>query len=639
MGHGSGNEKSARETAALLHPDDLIDDRALASEDEDAFRLRDVVDEVDELCRAVPVPATLAIYGSWGSGKSSLANLLKARFASRKEIAFARFDAFKYAEVPLRRHFLSRVAAAFGVKDKEFSKGLYESSKSVKLRIPSEGWPMLLVFVFAAVLVTTLLAAVASFFVALVAKGGFWSDFTSALEASVPGIAIATPIVATAVALVGKQLSAETTTEAPSSEEQFEDLFRKLVKKIQKKTGSDRVVIFIDELDRCSAPQVVSALETLRTFLKVRPCVFIVAADQQVLEHALRDAPRQATPLNPANPYYSAGSAYLDKIFQYQLQLPPILPRRLSRFALDLIDGREGLWTQIPNRAELVSVLVPTHVRSPRRVKALLNSFALLYRLALKRAAEEAIDHRVEERASEIGKLVCLKTEFPIFAADLQLDHRLPALVLQIRQDGQVADDDLRKAFVGVSPSALARARGYAKEDLPVDEVIAQPALAEEAIEQPADEEETEEAHDVGKSHAKQLIRYLERTSEIANPGRDLIYLESPGAAFGLPAELAESLEQDAVDGRVDAVAEAFGDLDDQAQENVFRLLAWLIVEAVGIEARNVASSLFGAIAVRKGELTPVAAELLTSTCRGRPTSRSRRSTARRRPGSITVGR
>jgi KAP family P-loop domain len=100
----------------------------------------------------------------------------------------------------------------------------------------------------------------------------------------------------------------------------------------------------------------------LRTFLEIRPCIFVVAADQQVLEHALTEAARQATPFNPSNPYYSAGSAYLDKIFQYQLALPPILPRRLSAFALELIENREGVWSEVGNRVDLVGVLVPTHV-------------------------------------------------------------------------------------------------------------------------------------------------------------------------------------------------------------------------------------------------------------------------------------
>src|SRR5919109_111232 len=557
------DEEPTQAEQVWIDPDDLIDDRALRDVDEDEFRLTDVVEEAASLCKSTAVPATLALYGSWGSGKSSLANLLEQRFADDREVAFARFDAFKYAEVPLRRHFLSQVAEEFGVKDDAFA-------------------------------------------IALVSKGGLWSDFTKTLRASVPGVALATPFLATAIALVGRTLTAETTAEAPSSDEQFEALFHKLVEKVLKKTRRKRVVIFIDELDRCSPPQVVTALETLRTFLEVEPCVFVVAADRQALEHALTEAARQATPLDSANPYYSAGSAYLDKIFQYQLPLPPILPRRLSRYALGLIEKRQGVWRRVRNRPELVSVLIPTHVRSPRRVKALLNSFALLYRLALKRAAVGVLDADVEERVAEVAKLACLRTEFPLFARDLQLDARLPDVVLRLHPD---PDADLTSEYRGLSAEAIERAKAYAQEKLPVDEVIAQSPAEPGA----ASDSEAPTTAEVEGSHAKQLIRYLEKTREIASPGRDLVYLESSGAAFGLAAELAQQLEEDAIDGNSQAVAEVVRDLDEAEQQNALRLLSRLIVEAVGIEARNVAKALFAAIAISKGDLAPVADDLLNA--------------------------
>jgi KAP family P-loop domain len=134
--------------------------------------------------------------------------------------------------------------------------------------------------------------------------------------------------------------------------------------------------VFVDELDRCSPMEVASTLETIKTFLEVERCVFIVAADHQVLEQALRKKARQQTPTDPTNPYYSAGSSYLDKIFQYQYQLPPLKPRRLTDFALELVRDRGGVWQRVENLPEAVSVLIPTHVTSPRRVKVLLNSFA-----------------------------------------------------------------------------------------------------------------------------------------------------------------------------------------------------------------------------------------------------------------------
>jgi hypothetical protein len=595
---------------SLVHRDDLIDDRALAKEDEDEFGLRDVVAEIAALCLSVKTPAAVALYGSWGSGKSSLANLLAQRFDRGARVAFARFDAFKYAELPLRRHFLSQVAAEFGINGK-FKDELYEAQKSARFR--REGWKTLLAVVAAAgglILVLAALAAAIAAAIAAASRGHFLSHFADALQTSLPGVVLATPIVAVVIGLVAKYVTPETTTNAPSSDEQFEQLFRELVERIKNKTKCERIVIFIDELDRCSAKEVVSTLETLRTFLDVPPCILIVAADQQALERALTEAARQETPFNTANPYYSAGSAYLDKIFQYQLPLPPMLSQTLSRFALKLIERRGGVWARVKNRAELVSVLVPTHVHSPRRVKALLNSFALLFRLALKRAGEKAIDENIEERVAELAKLVCLKTEFPLFAEDLQLDHRLPDLVLRLSKSA-LTDEERRQEFPGLTDEALARAGAFAKGKRAVAEVIAQ--QPEATATSTAGASGDDRAKEVEESHAKQLLHYLEKTRKIKSPGKDLIYLESSGAAFGLLAEVAEQVELAAIDGRADEVAELFGDLDPDDQEKAYRLLAHLVIEQPGIEAQNVVGALFRSLSYRKGDLDPVLDDLLNA--------------------------
>lgn len=107
---------------------ELVDDRALRTADPDAFRLDDFAAELTDLVISTATPANIAIYGAWGSGKTSLANLLANRLERQPGVRFAKFDAFKYAETPLRRHFLSQVARALRISDEEFREGLYRST-------------------------------------------------------------------------------------------------------------------------------------------------------------------------------------------------------------------------------------------------------------------------------------------------------------------------------------------------------------------------------------------------------------------------------------------------------------------------------------------------------------------------------
>jgi len=587
------------------------------------------VAELVALCEATTLPANIALFGAWGSGKSSLANLLEGEFATdrHKDVAFARFDAFKYAGASLHRHLLSQIAKAFEIKDDKYSVGLYSSTKTNKYHIPLQklrAFGKLVALVTAGVILfLVVVAAVVAAIAAAGPKGSFSTSFSSALENGVPAIIIGSGLFSALVALAGQTFTVESTQAAPSTEEEFDRLFRELVGDIVERKKCGRIVIFIDELDRCSPGQVVTVLETIRTFLDISPCVFVVAADQQAIERALTESARQSTPRDSLNPYYSAGSAYLDKIFQHQLALPPLLSRTLSQFALNLIADRPGIWQEITNKAELVTVLVPSHVRSPRRVKVLLNGFVLAYRLARRRASDGALDPGVAERASEVAKLVCLRTEFPLFAADLRLDARMPRAVLALAQNHDLAISDL--GFTGFSDDAFARARAFASGQLPTDEVITQPSGAREDISDSDDGDASEmdtnegpleagpDVLNIVKSQARQLIAYLQRTQRIAGPARDLVFLESSGAAVGLNAELADRLEQDARNGATDVVIRAVANLEPSEQEAALHLLCHLARDALGIEAENIYHCLLETVQASEAELALVVDDVLTT--------------------------
>lgn len=327
---------STAEPLEPLSAEELIDDRALRAASDDAFRLTDFVAELVALCQTTTLPANVALFGAWGSGKSSLANLLEGEFKrdNSDSVAFARFDAFKYAGASLRRHLLSQIARSFEIHDDKYSVGLYSTTKTNKYHIPLQklkAFGKLVALVTAGVV--GFLVAVAAIVAAIASAGpktSFSSSFSTALENGIPAIIIASGLFSALVALAGQTFTVESTQAAPSTEEEFDRLFHELVVDIVRRKKCERIVIFIDELDRCSPGQVVTVLETLRTFLEISPCVFIVAADQQAVEHALTESARQTTPRDSVNPYYSAGSAYLDKIFQHQLALPPLLPRTLE---------------------------------------------------------------------------------------------------------------------------------------------------------------------------------------------------------------------------------------------------------------------------------------------------------------------
>jgi len=631
----TNNENILDTSSAPLLPGELIDDRSLDSADGDEFRHADLARELTELVCTVPTPANVALFAPWGSGKSSLGNMLRTNIAARnrKDVRFAKFDAFKYAETPLRRHFISHLARELDEKDDAFSRDLYRNIEDRDVSLSKKELVKLSVAFLQTLagvaLVLLILAALVAGLLSWLSSGMFAANWSHAVHDYLLLTVPVAAIIAIFVKLAGDGLVVKSTRSAPSSDEEFERLFRTLVEKVK----AERLVVFVDELDRCSPKQVASALETIKTFLEVPDCIFIVAADLQVLEQALRKKARQETPSDPSNPYYSTGSSYLDKIFQYQLSLPPLRSPRLTSFALALVAEREGCWQRAENLPEAISVLIASHVSSPRRVKVLLNSYAMTYRVAERRERDGLLAANLASRASEVAKLVCLRCEFPLFAAALSREPRLPSLVRAIAE--QEAPPST------VSADVLALADDYAHGRLPVAELMIDhttvapvsppdppspsdlepaPAAAEEALdaqvqaapaEQAAAITVTQGSPSVEQAHALQLVRYLRKVAYIPDPGRDLIYLESAGADLGLDPSIAERLESAARDRATDEVLALTAPLGPEDLRAALRLLAALVrEEPAGVEGANAASMLLLAVTQGTIDLDGVADEV-----------------------------
>ncbi len=568
--------------------DDLVEDRAIRDAGNDYFGHAEFAAQAARTIQAIETPANIAIYAPWGSGKTSLAYLLEKELKS-DSCAFVYFDAFKYAEAPLRREFIRQVAKKLNVTDTKFDRGLYEEESRSGLNLEKTTLRDLGFMVGVVAAGALILAALVSLALAWTSHKAIGPAWAANAKVLIPAIFSPTVLVAPLAALVGVQLNVNRKRYAPQSDEEFERLFRELIDEVRRKEKGWRLVVFIDELDRCQAAEVASTLETLRTFLEVPDCVFVVAADRAVLETAVAKQSRQETPFNHRNPYYSAGSSYLDKIFQYQWQLLPMMSSSLARFAESLVNGKKGLWSEI-NAGEVVSVLVPLHVQSPRRVKELLNAFAMAYRIAERRIADHHLDGDLKQRAAELAKLVCLQLEFPVFANDLPNEPRFPELVLDL------ADNPETDCLAGIAEDVWERAISYAAGRVQLDVVLAGDSdglghdLGDSNL--PATPEQQ-----VVAAQGHLLLRYLQKTRRIPGPDADLIFMESPGFAFGLPAALATRLKEDATEGAVSHVTAAIAPLPPNQQLAALQLLGSHVREALpGVEGTNALRAMLRAV-------------------------------------------
>jgi hypothetical protein len=450
MASSDGRDTASMTSAdATLRKGDLIPDHALTEREPDEFKHTEIAERVAELVTTAEPPLNVALFGSWGSGKSSFGTLLRKALRQRSmKTALIVYDAWKYSGEALQRTFIAEAAEQLGIEDEYFTSQLAQTVERAQLDLKQsskEQRSALLLWVWR--LIVPVVAGAVGLVVAVITLVSYLANRSVSRELLGHAWLWVPPLILAVIAAVLKAL-ADTAkmnlSEAPPSEERFEKRFKALLKQAAKDNGYSRFIFFIDELDRVAPRDVVGTLGVIKNFLGQRNAVFVVAADKQVLERAFTKLP-QATPTNEDEPYYSSASEFLDKIFQYQLALPPLRGSSLFRFAHDLVVDRPGgVWAELkvdqPDDALLDSVLyvlIPSHVRSPRRVKVLLNNFATNARIAQARGVDWI------ERAKEIAKLTVLQTEFPLFAAVLDVEPRLPKLVLD--SSGYVLSERTRR--------------------------------------------------------------------------------------------------------------------------------------------------------------------------------------------------
>lgn len=565
-----------------LSSDDLIVDRALEAEDRDALDHLPVAERVAELVATSATPMNVALFGAWGSGKSSFAQLLRTALKKHPKVELVTYNAWTFEGESLQRSFISSVANSLGFKERndqgnlqkenvQFHSGLYERTRSARFNLARDDLYRIAGIAAAVTIAVLILLTVVVAVTAWVVGADIVKQVVSALPSLLPPTAV-TALLVTAVQQLVAGARVDVDTSAPT-QEQFRERFRALVDRARRH-GLTRVVFFIDELDRCSSKQVVLVLGAIRHFFDQPHCIFVIAADRQVIETALQNEPEQATPMNTENPYYSGASEYIDKVFQHQLALPPLRGRRLTRFARNLVEAKtDGLWTELAQpdgslRDQLVYVLVPSHVRSPRRVKVLLNNFATDYRIAQARG----IDAR--GNAPSIAKLTALRTEFPLFAADLVVEPRLPSLLL----------DPPDKA-VGRLKELLTRHK------LP-DPELEEGADLTETDPVLAKTDDGEQIEELRRLQRTLLRRYLVRTSQIPDPSRDLLYLEPAGAAVDLADQaFGRLLESEAVEDPEQVAKAAEGQPPEEIRKAI-RVLADMVSQEFGPERSNVLTTM-----------------------------------------------
>ena len=108
--------------------------------------------------------------------------------------------------------------------------------------------------------------------------------------------------------------------------------FRKEFEEALDDKNLDNVVVLIDDLDRCQPERIIETLEAIKLFLSVNKTTFIIAADENVIQYAIR---KKYPPVNDTE--VNLDREYIEKIIQLPIYIPELSSRDIENYLMLLV--------------------------------------------------------------------------------------------------------------------------------------------------------------------------------------------------------------------------------------------------------------------------------------------------------------
>ena len=300
----------------------------------------------------------VGIFGGWGSGKTTLMQAIRDALAAEQGLVVADFNAWRFEREPqLLIPLLDTIRAALvrGADAVGDSKEGKEKIRSIAVRV---GW------------------VVRALTTGLSARVGLPGAVTVSYD-------------------VGAALAALSSPADPQNSQSlyvaaFDELDRAFGELYA--AGISRLVVFVDDLDRCLPVNALQVLESMKLFFDLRGFIFVVGLDEDIVDRAIRakfasendPTTAQATGPKPADAPQlpeRIGREYVKKIFQIPYSIPPMLPRQLDDLLASMYREASLEQAQLDDltkrvRPYLDYVAVGGRV-NPREVKRFINAYTL----------------------------------------------------------------------------------------------------------------------------------------------------------------------------------------------------------------------------------------------------------------------
>lgn len=411
------NSYSTRRTTTALQDNPVGD---FGSDIEDLLEVGPYVKALAQFAGSCDTPMTIAIQGDWGSGKTSLMNMVRKHLGGTEmsgQIETMWFNTWQFSQFKLEDDVATTMLSGFLDELGDDGQNVKEVFRKIGTKT-AQGTGHLL----------KMLADMA-------AGGG-----GDALKATVDKLAQRENGVARQLRDLKLQI-----TEA--------------VRSVLKKKNADRLVVFIDDLDRIVPERAIELLETIKMFMDVPGVVYVLALDYAVVKRGLKKK-------FDIDENDLGGRSFFDKIIQLPFTMPTA-NYKIGGYLKELL--RQVDFEFSDDDLTVYEELIRHSIGfNPRSAKRLVNVMKI-YRL-VESAKAETVDRSSNDISDAAGyrnrvlfALVCLQTAFePAFH---YLRANLDAQKLAEVMNGEL--EGIRKAYENSdTPAAFDRAKRRINEFL-----------------------------------------------------------------------------------------------------------------------------------------------------------------------------
>lgn len=322
---------------------------------------------------------TIGLFGGWGTGKSSIIRTAQDKIekAHKKKVRFITYDAWKYANDSFRRMFLLKVQKDLKMRQTEIMSRFYQSETAEaepKTKLSAKGIALAVVVVAIISIILFLIPCVTIEWKIAVPTIGTLGTFLLAL-------------------LNGCFYDLKISYSKPAlfAPEQFEECFKQMMSKCLKDTswikerwedlkdyvevgevsikGLEKLVIVIDNIDRCPSDMAYQLLTDIKTFLsnEVYNLVFVVPVDDEALKkHLFRRWNKQTV-----EDINKEKEEFLRKFFNVTLRIKPHQETELQHFAHKINSENNLGYT-----SDTLAIVAKEFSDNPRRIIQLLNNLS-----------------------------------------------------------------------------------------------------------------------------------------------------------------------------------------------------------------------------------------------------------------------